>query len=121
METRRSFLKSSITGLIVSSIGSLLGCTDDDRTGIKAHDRSYNKKIPLLPPDNNGLMLPSGFVSRIIARSGVQPYINSSYVWHDAPDGGATFSTHDGGWIYVSNAEVDNNLGGTGEIGRAHV
>lgn len=70
----------------------------------------------MLSPDENGLMLPSGFTSRIIARSGLPVYIGSSYLWHDAPDGGATFPTSDGGWIYVSNSEVGNNLGGAGAI-----
>ena len=27
------------------------------------------------------------------------------FLWHSAPDGGATFKTKDNGWIYVSNSE----------------
>ena len=61
-------------------------------------------------------MLPAGFKSRIIATSGSQPYPGSSYIWHDAPDGGAIFSTGDDGWIYVSNSEIGNSLGGAGAI-----
>ena len=59
---------------------------------------------PLRDPDANGLRLPSGFSSRLLARTGrvVAP---SSYVWHPAPDGGATFATLDGGYVYVSNCE----------------
>ncbi|MFY1676793.1 alkaline phosphatase PhoX [Streptomyces sp. WMMC905] len=55
-------------------------------------------------PDANGIRLPQGFTSRVIARSGhVVP--GTSYTWHDAPDGGACYA--DGtGWIYVSNAET---------------
>jgi hypothetical protein len=54
-------------------------------------------------PDANGIRLPAGFTSRVVASSG-QPVGNS--VWHPYPDGGATFSLPDGGWIYVSNSEV---------------
>lgn len=61
-------------------------------------------------------MLAEGFSSRIIASSGLAPYSGSAYLWHDAPDGGATFPTSDNGWIYVSNSEVGNNLGGAGAI-----
>jgi secreted PhoX family phosphatase len=65
-------------------------------------------------PDANGLRLPQGFESRVIARSG-ERVGDSGYVWHRAPDGGATFITPDGGWIYVSNSEV-SGAGGAGAI-----
>lgn len=65
-------------------------------------------------PDANGLRLPQGFASRVIAQSG-QRVGSSDYVWHRAPDGGATFITPDGGWIYVSNSEVSGS-GGAGAI-----
>lgn len=67
----------------------------------------------LLPPDQNGVRLPAGFTSRIVARSG-QMLLN--YKWHAAPDGGAVFATADGGWIYVSNSELDNQAGGVGAL-----
>ena len=60
---------------------------------------------PLLPADENGLRLPEGFSSRIVARTG-EPVENTDYRWHAAPDGGATYPTEDGGWIYVSNSEI---------------
>lgn len=65
---------------------------------------------PLNPPDANGVRLPDGFTSRIVARSGESP-TGSSFVWHGAPDGGAVFPTGDGGWIYVSNAELNGSGG----------
>ena len=68
----------------------------------------------LLKKDHNGLMLIEGFTSRIVAKSGEKPFSGSSYKWHFNPDGGATFSTEDGGWIYVSNSERDS--GGVGAI-----
>ncbi len=66
---------------------------------------------PLQDPDENGIRLPAGFTSRIVARSG-EPVGSSAYVWHNAPDGGAIFTTGDGGWIYVSNSETAAALGG---------
>lgn len=56
--------------------------------------------------DANGVRLPPGFSSRIVARTGQPPIAGKDYRWHDLPDGGATFPTADGGWIYVSNSEV---------------
>ncbi|MEV4753214.1 alkaline phosphatase PhoX [Streptosporangium sp. NPDC049248] len=57
---------------------------------------------PLGEPDGNGVALPAGFGSRVVARSG---HLVGGTLWHPAPDGGACFA--DGtGWIYVSNSEV---------------
>ncbi|MBB0243478.1 DUF839 domain-containing protein [Streptomyces alkaliphilus] len=64
--------------------------------------------------DANGIQLPQGFTSRIVARSS-QLVAGTSHRWHGAPDGGACFA--DGsGWIYVSNAELSNGAGGVGAI-----
>jgi uncharacterized protein len=60
---------------------------------------------PLGPPDANGIRLPAGFRSRIVAR-GNQPVQRTSYVWHVFSDGASTFRTSDEGWILVSNSEV---------------
>jgi secreted PhoX family phosphatase len=68
---------------------------------------------PLLPPNQDGLQLPAGFASRIVAVSN-QVVPGTSFVWHTDPDGGATFATPDGGWVYVSNAE--RLAGGTNAI-----
>jgi len=70
-------------------------------------------KDGLMPPDDNGVRLPPGFSSRIVARSGQSI---ADYAWHAAPDGGATFATQDGGWIYVSNSELDDQQGGVGAL-----
>jgi hypothetical protein len=81
---------------------------------------------PLLPPDANGLMLPQGFKSRLIARGG-EPV--GGYVWHFGPDGQATYRTLDGGHVLVSNSEGPIVTGGgssaikfskSGEIERAY-
>ncbi|MDG4829581.1 DUF839 domain-containing protein [Solwaraspora sp. WMMD1047] len=63
--------------------------------------------------DANGVALPAGFTSRVIGRSR-QRVAGTSYVWHDAPDGGACFPDGDG-WIYVSNSEIPF-LGGVGAV-----
>jgi hypothetical protein len=58
----------------------------------------------LEPPDANGLMLPAGFSSRVVASS-LSPVPGTTHLWHMFPDGGACVPTPDGGWIYVSNSE----------------
>ena len=86
-------------------------------------DRMFRKKNsnlgslgPLGDPDENGIRLPEGFTSRIVARSNEKPLESSNYVWHWAPDGGAVFATDGGGWIYVSNSEMSGGAGGVGAL-----
>ncbi len=59
---------------------------------------------PLGAPDANGIALPEGFSSRVIA-VGEETVAGTDYTWHRAPDGGATFVDGEG-WVYVSNSEV---------------
>ena len=70
---------------------------------------------PLGDADANGVRLPDGFTSRIVAVTGQTPP-GSSYAWHGAPDGGAVYPTADGGWIYVSNSENGGGNGGVGAL-----
>jgi secreted PhoX family phosphatase len=65
-------------------------------------------------PDVNGLRLPSGFTSRIVARSNTLVGA-TGYRWHRAPDGGRCFATANG-WIYVSNAELADGAGGVSMV-----
>ncbi len=72
----------------------------------------------LQPADENGMRLPPGFTSRVLATSGQaltlsNPTRDSDYLWHDSPDGSAVIELDDG-WAYVSNSEVDEGLGGVG-------
>jgi hypothetical protein len=67
---------------------------------------------PLRAPDANGVRLPQGFTSRVVARTGVRV---GTYTWHGAPDGGACFPTGDGGWVYASNSELVSG-GGAGVL-----
>lgn len=67
------------------------------------------------PPNADGLQLPKGFTGRVVARSGAAVG-GAGYVWHGAPDGGACFTDRDGGWVYVSNSELDDGAGGAGML-----
>ncbi|MBL3670210.1 DUF839 domain-containing protein [Streptomyces sp. M2CJ-2] len=107
---RRTFLRASAMG----GTGAVLG-------GALWHSAAY--AAPAQPgtgpygalgtADANGIRLPAGFTSRVIARSG-QQVPGTSYTWHNAPDGGACYA--DGsGWIYVSNSEI-NPSGGAGAV-----
>jgi secreted PhoX family phosphatase len=105
---RRKLLKYSlIGGLGVFFSGHWLSASGQAASLIHA------VRDGLLPPDRNGIRLPQGFRSRIVARSGQTLF---HYRWHAAPDGGVTFATPDGGWIYVSNSELDKQQGGAGAL-----
>lgn len=60
---------------------------------------------------NHQLFAPEGFDVRVVMRAGVNPVTldTSGTVGHNRPDGGAVYTTEDGGWIYVSNSEVNPN------------
>lgn len=60
---------------------------------------------PLRAADANGVMLPAGFTSRIVARTGdlLGPHL---YPFHLLPDGMGSYETDDGGFILVSNCEA---------------
>jgi uncharacterized protein len=70
---------------------------------------------PLGEADGNGIRLPAGFSSRLIAQ-GLTPVLGTAYAWHVFSDGQATYPTGDGGWILVSNSEVPGNAGGASAI-----
>jgi len=112
--SRREFLVRSLAGISLLGAGPLWsGCHDGGSSG-SAPTRSNLAALALEAPDANGLQLSEGFRSRVVARSGERPVAASAYVWHAAPDGGATFASDDGGWIYVSNAELAS--GGVGAL-----
>ena len=106
-QNRRRFLQHSFMGLSVFVGNSLL---------LPSTANSYptlDSIGDLQSPDKNGVRLPEGFTSRIVARSGHNYF---GYHWHGAPDGGATFTADDGGWFYVSNSEIDKGKGGVGSL-----
>ena len=107
---RRALLRRSLIGGIgVSVFGRTTAIAASGSGGL------IDGFGPLLAPDQNGLQLPAGFSSRVIATSG-QAVPGTSFVWPADPDGGATFLTPDGGWVYVCNSERSSGLGGVSAI-----
>ncbi|MEB3366539.1 alkaline phosphatase PhoX [Saccharopolyspora mangrovi] len=107
---RRDFLRAAVVGGTVVTLGF----------SVTRESIAYPAKTGLSPygalqaADANGIQLPAGFTSRVIARS-TQAVTNTGYTWHSAPDGGACFA--DGtGWIYVSNSEMSSGGGGVSAI-----
>jgi secreted PhoX family phosphatase len=107
---RRSLLRAAVLGGTSAALGGTLWRGAAYAAPAQPGAGPYG---PLGAPDANGIRLPSGFTSRVVARSR-QTVPGTSYTWHDAPDGGACYA--DGtGWIYVSNSEI-NPGGGAGAV-----
>ncbi|GAA3921760.1 DUF839 domain-containing protein [Streptomyces gulbargensis] len=103
---RRSFLRGAVIGTSAAAFGGTLMRGAAYAAPAQPGAGPYG---PLGAADANGIQLPSGFTSRVVARSG-QRVGSTSYVWHNAPDGGACYA--DGtGWIYVSNSEISSTGG----------
>lgn len=62
-----------------------------------------------------GLWIPQGFTARKVATSW-ERVPGTTYTWHAHPDGGATFDAGNGEWVYVSNSESSDGLGGASAI-----
>jgi len=108
--TRRQMLRSSLA--LAGGAGLALAQWKQALAASVAGPGPYG---PLGAPDANGVRLPAGFSARLVAVSG-QPVGGSSYAWHFQPDGGATFPTPGGGWVYACNAELNGTAGGAGAI-----
>jgi len=109
--TRRGlFGRSLASGLGVSLFGGPIAIAAARPSGGAAD--GYG---PLGPTDANGLQLPAGFSSRIVGVTN-QQVGSTGHVWHSRPDGGAAFAADGGGWVYVSNSEEDDGLGGVGVL-----
>ncbi|MFZ4301131.1 alkaline phosphatase PhoX [Streptomyces cinereoruber] len=103
---RRGFLRGAVIGTSAAAFGGSLWHGAAFAAPAQPGAGPYGA---LGTADANGIQLPAGFTSRVIARSG-QTVTGTSYTWHSAPDGGACFV--DGtGWIYVSNSEINPNGG----------
>ena len=116
--TRRSFLRQGMQGCVAMSSGMLLSACNSSNDFDTGESVSNIGNIGALSatPDANGLRLPDGFSSRIVATTDIVPVAGSSYPWHGLPDGGATFSMPGGGWVYVSNSELGPGEGGVGAL-----
>jgi len=96
---RRTFLRTASVGAGAVAFSGALWQGAATAAGTAAGVSPYG---PLGTPDANGVALPEGFRSRIVARSSLPV---GGILWHPAPDGGACYPDGDG-WIYVSNSEV---------------
>ena len=105
--SRREVLRYGLGALGTLIAGSAgIGCGDSSDAPVVPTQTSNIPNLgPLGEPDENGLRLPAGFTGRVLATAGEAPVASSAYLWHPSPDGGATFPTDDGGWVYVSNSE----------------
>ncbi|TDD07577.1 DUF839 domain-containing protein [Saccharopolyspora terrae] len=107
---RRDFLRAAVVGGTVATLGFSV-TRESIAYPAKTGPSPYGA---LQAADANGIELPAGFTSRVIARS-THAVANAGYTWHSAPDGGACFA--DGaGWIYVSNSEMSSGGGGVSAI-----
>ena len=91
---RRGFLRTAVVGGGVAAFSGALwqhAFADPAQPGASPYGA-------LGAADANGIELPAGFASRVIARS-TNLVSGTPYLWHPAPDGGACFATIDGGWI----------------------
>ena len=99
---RRSLLRTAVVG-----IGAVALAPDAfvRAAGAQAPCSPVGPYGPLGGPDGNGVRLPAGFRSRVIARAWSR-VAGTGYTWPMFPDGGATFPLAGGGWVYVANSEV---------------
>ena len=104
---RRTFLRSSVAAAALLALDRRVGRAASIGGGGGDWTVSDGPYGPLRPANADGLMLPDGFTSRIVA-TGEQFVPGTTYPWHRFPDGGATFPATDGngGWFYASNSEV---------------
>lgn len=115
---RRRFLQNLLlsagsvsTASWLTACGSPSGVRSETIPGLDPEFQSgFATMGPLQAANSDGIQLPAGFTSRTLAIYN-QPVAYDSggnsgaFLWHSDPDGGGTFSTNDGGWIYLSNSE----------------
>jgi len=94
--SRRGFISGTAGAGVVLVIGTKAG-------GQAIPDGPYGQLAT--QPDANGILLPEGFSSRLVARSG-ERVEGTRYEWPAFPDGAAVFPQDDGGWIHVVNSEI---------------
>ncbi|MBA3262837.1 MAG: DUF839 domain-containing protein [Thermoleophilaceae bacterium] len=109
---RREFIGLGVGGVAAVSLGAAFW---DNLFG-SAESRPLKRGSgygPRRPPDENGVRLPEGFRSRVVAR-GDEAVPGTDYRWHIASDGMATFPDDGGGFVLVSNCE--NLTGGASAL-----
>src|SRR5262245_55253214 len=96
---RRSFLRAgagavgAVTASAVAGAAPAWASEGFAKTGPSPYGDLSRRK-----PDRNGIVLPEGFRSRVIAVGGVK-VAQTDYKWHPFSDGGATFPDGRGGWF----------------------
>ena len=115
--SRRGFL-GSVGALMVLAACSSSGKSSARPSTTSTTLRNGSKRVWAGPPisstpDANGLLLPEGYRSRVVATAG-RPVGRTGYVFPPAPDGAATFADPEvkGGWYLAVNAETGATLGG---------
>jgi len=108
---RRSFLQLGAA----SALSAGLGIAGWRRAFAAPATAGISPYGSLGTPDFNGVALPAGFSAKLLATSG-QRVARTAYEWHGEPDGGATFATPGGGWVYTSNSELNGTRGGCGAL-----
>jgi secreted PhoX family phosphatase len=100
---RRSFLRGALAGAGAVAFGDVFAQSALAGPAVDAPSSSYG---PLGAADADGLMYPSSFSGRVVARSGL-PVSGSTHLWPPFPDGAACFARPGGaaGWILVVNSE----------------
>lgn len=111
MNTRRDFIRGGTAVALGGGLG-LIGWRNALAGPVVPGPSAFGA---LQTPDQHGVRLPTGFHAKLLATTG-QVVAGTSYEWHGQPDGAATFATGDGGWIYVSNAELNGTRGGAGAL-----
>lgn len=105
--SRRDLLRSSFLGLGLLGTGrglSACGGSGGRHGGGPALRGQLDFPALDAAPDANGLRVPQGFRSRVIAQAN-EPVGATGFRWHTDPDGAAVFAAPDGGWVYASNRE----------------
>lgn len=108
MLSRRELLRSGVAGAGALALGSVFWRDALAATPATPGPGPYG---PLGAADANGLRLPAGFRSRVVAR-GLVPIEGTAYPWHVFSDGQATYPAPGGGFVLVSNSETPAAAGG---------
>ena len=110
---RRRFLRAGI----ISAGGAAALPAIATVAGAQPAGTSPYGSLDGIDPDENGVVLPAGFTSRVVAVAG-EPVGDTGHEWHLFPDGAATFDDGDGGWYHTVNSEVF--IEGQGGVSAVH-
>ena len=103
---RRSFLRhgaGAVSGLAAAALTGTAPAWAGD--GFAHPGPSPYGDLDGRAADRNGIVLPKGFRSRVVAVGG-ETVAGTNYRWHPFSDGAATIADGNGGWYLVSNSEV---------------